>query len=252
MPAPVIITRAQWGAAPPTKPLQAWADGQPTGWVVHWAGAPVPVHDHSSCAADVRADQRYHQTHGYSDGAYSYLVCQHGSVYEMRGAAHRSAAQGPGNSRYLAVQYHGGPGTPFTAPARNAIRDLISRGPAGARSTVITHREVPGCATACPGDQISRWVAGGMITGSTSSPQPAPARQRPVLRRGDRSSAVSELQQVLNRALRAGLTVDGIFGPATEAAVRLYQRWQTDHGLPLAQDGIVGPATWAALAQHAG
>ncbi len=61
-------------------------------------------------------------------------------------------------------------------------------------------------------------------------------RQRPTLRRGARGALVRELQQAL------GITVDGIFGPGTETAVKRFQR---DNGL--VADGIVGPRTWAAL-----
>jgi peptidoglycan hydrolase-like protein with peptidoglycan-binding domain len=52
---------------------------------------------------------------------------------------------------------------------------------------------------------------------------------------------VEQLQSTLNQ-FGFALDVDGIFGRATEAAVR---QFQLEHNL--ADDGIVGPATWAAL-----
>ena len=56
------------------------------------------------------------------------------------------------------------------------------------------------------------------------------------LRLGARGPAVVELQQLL------GITADGIFGPATDAAVRAFQ---AAYGLVV--DGIVGTVTLAAL-----
>ncbi|MFC7613926.1 peptidoglycan-binding protein [Actinokineospora soli] len=64
---------------------------------------------------------------------------------------------------------------------------------------------------------------------------------RPTLRRGSTGPVVRELQTLLNRG-GAGLVVDGLFGPRTDAAVRQFQR---RHGL--AVDGIVGRMTWAKL-----
>lgn len=61
--------------------------------------------------------------------------------------------------------------------------------------------------------------------------------KRPTLRRGSRGDHVRHLQRRLG-----GLKVDGIFGPATEAKVRAFQRSRR-----LVVDGIVGPKTWAAL-----
>jgi peptidoglycan hydrolase-like protein with peptidoglycan-binding domain len=63
----------------------------------------------------------------------------------------------------------------------------------------------------------------------------------PMLRRGDRGAWVSFLQQAL--VLRGWtVEVDGIFGPATEAAVREIQQ-----GADTEVDGTVGFHTWAAL-----
>jgi murein L,D-transpeptidase YcbB/YkuD len=58
-----------------------------------------------------------------------------------------------------------------------------------------------------------------------------------LLFRGSQGPRVAELQRQL------GVTVDGDFGPQTEAAVRAFQR--RTPGLKV--DGIVGPATAAAM-----
>lgn len=63
-----------------------------------------------------------------------------------------------------------------------------------------------------------------------------------VLKRGSRGDAVRSLQIALLAAGHA-IVADGIFGPATEQAVKAFQMRNR-----LAVDGIAGPATIAALA----
>ena len=63
----------------------------------------------------------------------------------------------------------------------------------------------------------------------------------PQLCRGAKNNTVGALQILLN-GYGASLSVDGIFGAATDGAVRRYQK---DKRLEI--DGIVGPATWRAL-----
>jgi hypothetical protein len=63
----------------------------------------------------------------------------------------------------------------------------------------------------------------------------------PLVRKGDQQHPVQTLQHLL-RARGQNLTVDGIFGPRTDAAVRAFQQQKA-----LAVDGIVGPDTWSAL-----
>lgn len=63
----------------------------------------------------------------------------------------------------------------------------------------------------------------------------------PTLRRGDTGPEVLYLQTLLSD-VGTPIKGDGIFGPATAAAVRVFQ---ASHGLKT--DCIVGPETWAAL-----
>ncbi|WP_433293681.1 peptidoglycan-binding domain-containing protein [Actinoplanes sp. CA-030573] len=63
----------------------------------------------------------------------------------------------------------------------------------------------------------------------------------PQIRQGAKEHPVPTLQYLL-RARGKTVTVDGIFGPQTDTAVRAFQR--DKH---LAVDGIVGPNTWSAL-----
>ena len=63
----------------------------------------------------------------------------------------------------------------------------------------------------------------------------------PLLKQGSRGHPVPALQYLL-RARGHPVTVDGIFGPKTEAAVEGFQ--VADQ---IMVDGIVGPQTWGAL-----
>jgi len=71
---------------------------------------------------------------------------------------------------------------------------------------------------------------------SPISVSPTSPLSLPTLRQGSRGKDVITLQT------RLGIGADGIFGPATKAAVVTYQR---AHGLT--PDGIVGRQTWGAL-----
>ena len=63
-----------------------------------------------------------------------------------------------------------------------------------------------------------------------------------MLEIGDQGGAVWYLQRALSRTGQVDINVDGLFGPDTWSAVRVFQ---SSHNLDA--DGIVGPKTWAAL-----
>lgn len=65
-------------------------------------------------------------------------------------------------------------------------------------------------------------------------PRPVPLAGRPILVRGSTGADVIEWQHVI------GVKPDGIFGAATEATTKA---WQKSHGLLV--DGKVGPKSWA-------
>jgi len=74
---------------------------------------------------------------------------------------------------------------------------------------------------------------------ATNSQPPVPSA---ILRRGATGQVVREIQSLLNSRGFGPLNLDGIFGPATEAAVRAAQR-----ATGATVDGIWGPQTAAAL-----
>ena len=65
---------------------------------------------------------------------------------------------------------------------------------------------------------------------------------QPTISLGAAGEAVKRLERALRRTPNPGLAVDGVFGAQLETAVKQFQQ-----GGGLTVDGIVGPATWAAL-----
>lgn len=120
-------------------------------------------------------------------------------------------------------------------PSRNRIAEVeISelanawgRRYAGWAADMAGHR-IPGLGTGAP--------SAAALAGATARPYPGRSTTR-----DDRGDTVTVIQGRL-RALGADIEADGRFGPATEAAVKNFQRARR-----LEVDGHVGPKTWAAL-----
>ena len=93
----------------------------------------------------------------------------------------------------------------------------------------------------------SKWTYWGEMKGvdySGTQPEPEPGQDRPTLKKGSRGVFVTLLQTMLvNRGYDVGTSgIDGVFGQATEKAVKSFQK-----AAGLAADGIVGRLTWEAL-----
>lgn len=77
---------------------------------------------------------------------------------------------------------------------------------------------------------------------TTAAKKAAPAYPTETLKYGAEGSQVKRLQRCLNKIIKAGLAVDGSFGPATLKAVKKFQK---KYGLEV--DGICGPKTRAKI-----
>jgi peptidoglycan hydrolase-like protein with peptidoglycan-binding domain len=230
-----LIRRDAWGAAAPR--------GKPV--VI-----PTPVRDlflHHSATPDggpetVRAIQKFHQqTRGWADIAYTWLYSPRDRVfYEGRGPAVAGAHTRNHNRTSHAVCILGN--YDVTAFPNHAIHDLADwarwHGTAWGPNRYRPHSEV--AATACPGKHVMNVLrdinlyAEAEMAPSTPVAPPAPVYP-PNLRLGATGDDVKLMQQAI-------LPHDGIFGPATDAALRHYQQ---ANGLTV--DGICGPKTWASI-----
>ncbi len=69
-----------------------------------------------------------------------------------------------------------------------------------------------------------------------------------VLKKGAKGPQIKKMQDALNKAgARPKLNNDGVFGPATETAVKVYQKKKK-----MKADGLVGPKTMTALTAKPG
>lgn len=126
------------------------------GSTVHYSEVAAAA-DHRSCPSQVRAIQGYHMdSQGWSDIAYSDLVCQHGAIYEGRGPLKRTAANGTdaGNDAAHAVCALLASGQTPTTAMLDAIVDsaVFLNSQSGAGDRVNGHRDWK--STGCPGDPL--------------------------------------------------------------------------------------------------
>ena len=162
-----LVTRAQWGARPPQQ-RTLLIKAEQRGTAVHYSGSDADEQvDHRNCAGRVRGIQNFHMDgRGWSDIAYSFLVCKHGATFEGRGRGIRTAAQGTnaGNDGYHAVCFLGDDTAnrdDSTPTGRLALKQTIAFCNAWASvDGVRPHSSFH--STGCPGDDLRAWIAAGM------------------------------------------------------------------------------------------
>ncbi|MFJ9774517.1 N-acetylmuramoyl-L-alanine amidase [Kitasatospora sp. NPDC101157] len=249
---PVIADTGAWGARPASSPLNFLA-GAPDKVIVHHTATPN-VTDYSQAAAFslARSMQSYQmdsehwidtgQHFTVSRGAYI-TEGRHSSLATLRdGTQHVESAHCTGqNTVAIGIENEG---TYSTVDPRSqqyaALVDLITYicRQYGLRAyQVYGHRDFNN--TECPGDrlyalipQIRRDVAA-RIGGDPTGPV------WPVLSSGASGENVKTLQYLLVQRGQS-LTVDGAYGPATQAAVTAFQN--TVHA---SADGVAGNQTWS-------
>ncbi|MBC3989324.1 N-acetylmuramoyl-L-alanine amidase [Streptomyces sp. AC563] len=252
-----FVRRADWGA-PATSAAAYIASTR--GVKVHYLGAPYTSRAHSRCAAYVRTLRAAHLANpreNYSDIAYNLLVCEHGYVFEGRGAHRRTGANGNftlNSNHYAVCALLGDEGLTKPTDAqlggiRDAIEYLRDKGDAG--DEILGHRD--GYATACPGPDLYAWVKKGaprpgrptvsltaVVYGATH--RAADERKHPQY-----ADDVARVQDALvaRKRLAAGGFTRGIFDPQTKTAYAAEQRSQGYSGADA--DGVPGRTSLTSL-----
>lgn len=219
-----IITRDEWDAAPtdPARPRRRDPMPWEALWLHHTAGRRGGV-------GQVREIQRQHQARGWRDGAYNLAVADD-AVYELMGIGYRHLNSDAGRSGTIVLV-----GNFDTQPVPEAMVDraaetvchLFLIGVAVDRihddEPHLTGGHSDLAATACPGrygraviPEINR-RAKAMFCALTNLPAP---EEPTVIRAGSSGEHVEDLQGVLTFWGFYTGRIDGVHGPASQAAAK--------------------------------
>lgn len=143
----------------------------------------------------------------------------------------------------LGAQTLGCPDTPDN-PARGAVCEDPNerRADVNANGTIREAGNIDPKCTGHLGEATPTGASNPVTEAEGPETAASAAAIQPTLRLFSRGEPVTRLQQLLNEIGKAGLAVDGDFGPQTQNAVMAFQA-----GEGLQPDGIVGPKTWERL-----
>ena len=188
---------------------------------------------------------QWHLNNGWSGAGYHFLVRKDGKVYRLRPEWAVGAHASGSNSDSLGICFEGAYNSETMGQAQiQAGRELVAylKGKYGI-SKVLRHKDV--MSTDCPGRNFPFVeIANGTSTVPTSS--------KPASTTSGGNSVIREGQQHCNNYTGADIPVDGYDGPQTrKGAVKVVQTAiNQDYRAGIAVDGIWGPKSDKALGSH--
>jgi len=240
-----VMTRAEWGA----RPLDHRATKMKS------AATRLIIH-HSDGSSDpfvegLKGVERQHMdVKGWSGPAYNVAAGTHaGEMAELRGWDSQTIATLNANKGSWTIcaigdfEDHDSP-SPLLENIATLGAEAIRRGHLAQGFAITGHKDHG--ATACPGQHLYPRLAflheRILQLHGTPLPPEMSADERPELRRGDRGPQVGVLQRALRDLSGATIVGPEIFGPATERAVRNWQRF-----FRLAETAMADRATWRSI-----
>jgi len=209
------------------------------------------LHHSASENTTVETIHGWHKANGWAGIGYNFYIRQDGSVYQGRGWAYTGAHTEGYNAVSIGICFGGNFETTSVSMSDAQYRagaalitEALERYPA--IETVTGHSSLG--STACPGRyfplaQIITDGKAGSAAGCESDSSGCPyGTSTDTVQNGSQGISVSRCQWYLNEVGGAGLTIDGICGSKTVAAIKAFQA-----SAGLSADGICGPNTWAAL-----
>lgn len=246
--ATTIASCDEWGARPPSAPVTLLSTSPNKIIIHHTATANTADYSRAHAYALARSIQSFHMgTRGWIDTGQHFTISRGGYIMEGRhrslerlrlGHGHIVGAHCTGqNDQAIGIENEG-TYTSVAPPAAlyNQLVALcaeICQQYAIPPSAIYGHRDFN--ATECPGDVLYARLA------QLRSDVAARVLIWPTVQRGATGERVRTVQYLL-RQHGQSLAVDGIFGPATESAVRSFQRSRG-----LADTGVVASSTWTVL-----
>lgn len=210
----------------------------------------IVLHHAAAKTAAPEDVHRWHLNNGWAGFGYHLYIRKDGSVHRGRPIWASGAHTLNFNSTTLGVCCEGNYNEETVMPVAQlqALREVLAYlkqlYPA---ASIKCHRDYN--ATACPGKwfPLGEALRYGQAPAPVSTPATNNTKEVPkmdMLRKGSKGYQVKVLQMllILNGCSCGSCGADGDFGPATDAAVRKFQKAKR-----LEVDGIVGPKTWAAL-----